>query len=394
MYDYVVIGAGWAGCVIARELAEKTNSKVLVVERRNHIAGNAYDEYRDGILIQNYGPHFLVTSEWNVIEYVSRFGELYEMPIQALSYVDDKYIARPYNLRTLQQLLGPENSYNLISDLRNEFGEKRRVSLFDLMSSSNHDIKKYGQHLYEKLYAPYVSKQWGLKIDEINPDVINRSQIVLGYDTQLVELDYQYLPKKGYTSIMANILNHPNISLELNVDGTQNISFDNENKRVLYCGNTCRGLIFTGQIDELFDDKLGKLPYRSRYFEYQKYNQDKVFPCGVVTYPKAFEYIRTTEFKQFNPHDEGIQHTIVQYEYSCPYDTKGNKGKEPYYPVISEDNVSLYQQYRSLADEYNNLSLCGRLAEYRYLDMDTTIMHAMSVAEKICRCYMKDTKEI
>lgn len=383
MYDYIVIGAGWAGCVIARELAEKTDSKVLVVERRNHIAGNAYDEFEDGILIQKYGPHFLVTSQWNVIEYVSRFGKLYEMPIEALSYVDDKYVARPYNLRTLQQLVGAENSYDLINELRNQFGQQRRVSLFDLTSSESSNIREYGQLLYEKLYAPYVAKQWGVKVNEIDQGVINRSQIVLGYDTQLVELDYQYLPQDGYTSIMKNILDHPNISLELTTDGLKNISFDNQLNKVLYRGQKCRGIIFTGQIDELFENRLGELPYRSRYFEYKKYQKDRVYPCGVVTYPKQYEYIRTTEFKQFNPHKEEIDYSIVQYEYSCGYDIKADKGNEPYYPIISEKNISLYQQYKCLADKYDNLYLCGRLAEYKYLDMDTTILHAFSVAKQI-----------
>lgn len=386
MYDVVVVGAGFAGSILARKIAQEFNQRVLIIERRDHIAGNAYDEYDDnGILIQKYGPHFFATYQWWVIEYLKQFSDFYECPIKAVSLVDGKYIDRPYNFRTLQQLMGPENSQKLLGKLRNVFPQKHRVTLYELLKCKDYDILAYAKVLYENIYAPYIAKQWGLKINEIDPEVINRSEIVLGYDTQLVDWDFQYLPSAGYTVLINNILAHPNIKVVLNEDAIKDISWDIDRHLVKYKGNDIKALVFTGAIDELFEREKGDLPYRSRYFSYDLFTGDFRLPCGVVTYPKEKEYIRQTEFKQFNPSKGKNDKTVVQSEYSLPFDREAQKGNEPYYPVINEQNVALYNEYRKMAQNFKNLYLCGRLAEYRYYDMDKVIIRAFEIFEKMKR---------
>lgn len=380
MNEYIVVGAGISGSIIARKLAEEKGKKVTVLEKRPHVAGNLFDEYVDGVLIQKYGPHFLLTNEWWIVEYLRKFTDFYEYPARAVSYVDGKYIDRPYNFRSLQQILGAENSHSLLIKLRKEFCGKRRISLFDLLSNEDSEIMAFGQLMYDEIYSTYVAKQWGLKVEEIDPLIINRAQFVLGYDTQLCELDYQYLPSNGYSQMIRNMLNHENITVELEVDAIEDISFDNINKKVKYRGCDVTALVFTGQIDSLFEQCYGILPYRSRVFKLNKYKEPQL-PCGVVTYPKNFDYIRQTEYSQFNPKQSDI--TVLQSEYSVPLNLNGTVGNEPYYPIINTENNDIYRKYKAKSEEYSNLFLCGRLAQFKYLDIDTAIMSAVDVYNKI-----------
>ena len=383
MYEVVVVGAGFAGSVLARKIAEETNKRVLVVEKRNHIGGNAYDEYdKNGILIQKYGPHFFATYQWWIIEYLKRFSDFYECPIKAVSFLEGQYIDRPYNFRTLQQLLGPGNSQKLLEKLRMTFPDKHRVTLYELLDAKESNITEYAQLLKQKVYIPYIAKQWGLDISEIDPEVVNRSEIVLGYDTQLCDWDFQYMPVNGYSSLFNNILKHPQIEVILGEDAIKNIFLDEEKHLVKYKGNYIKALVFTGSIDELFGKEKGDLPYRSRHFTYEYFTGGFQLPCGVVTYPKEREYIRQTEFKQFNPSNRKSNITVVQSEYSLPFIRENSKGNEPYYPILNPQNVALYNEYRKNSKAFKNLYLCGRLADYKYYDMDKVIIRAFDIFEK------------
>jgi len=256
--EYIVVGSGISGSIVARKLAEEKGVKVIVLEKRLHVAGNIFDEYIDGVLVQKYGPHFFLTNEWWIVEYLKRFTKFYEYPAQAISYVDGKYINRPYNFRSLQQILGAENSYCILTKLRNAFGEKRRISLFDLLSNEDDEIKKFGKIMYDNIYSTYVSKQWGLRVEEIDPLIINRAQFVLGYDTQLCELDYQYLPIDGYTKMIQNMLNHENIRLELGVDAVKNIDFD---EHCLYVGQNYEDNVYI--CSKLYAEKYKDYIYKT-----------------------------------------------------------------------------------------------------------------------------------
>lgn len=376
----IVVGAGLAGSVLARKLAEEKDCQVTVIERRVHIAGNVYDEWIDGNLVQKYGPHFMIANQWWIMEYLMRFSGFYEYPVRAVSCLDGTYVDRPYNFRTLQQLLGPGRSESLLRKLREQFQGRRRVYISELMESPDQEVHDYAQLLYDQIYAPYIAKQWGMKAEEISPEVVNRADIVLGYDTQLSEDDFQYLPKEGYTRMVENMLAHRNISVVLNEDALDSITFDDRRKRVLYAGGDIDLLIFTGQTDSLFHYEYGRLPYRSRYFTYEKHDTVQL-PCGVVTYPHNFDYIRKTEFSQFNPLKGSA--SIVQTEYPLPLDIHAGKGNEPYYPVPNEENERLSARYEQCAAQYSNLVLCGRLADYRYYDMDQVIIRAFEVFNQI-----------
>lgn len=381
MYEIVIVGAGLAGSVMARELAE-AGKEVLVLEKRDHIAGNVYDEYMNGVLVQKYGPHFLTTYSWEIIEYLGQFTDFYPYPVKAKSFVDGRYVDRPYNFRTLQQLVGPENSQELLTKLRESFPNARRVTLSQLTEHDDALINKYGKLLYDTLFVPYVAKQWGLTVEEISPDVINRTTIALGYDAQIDDEDYQYLPSQGFTEMVRKMLDHPKITVQLKTDAVSDISFDKD--EVLFRREKIPALFYTGQIDELFSYRYGELPYRSRHFTNETSYGDAVLPCEVVTYPKEQDYLRRTEFRWFNPvMDKNANVTVVQSEYSLPMDKMAEIGNEPYYPVLNDDTVSQHRKYISLSKEYKNLFLCGRLADFRYYDMDKVIQRTFEVFQEL-----------
>lgn len=384
MYDIIVVGAGLAGSVVARKCAEELNKKVLVLERRNHIAGNLYDEKdKNGILIQKYGPHFFGTNQWWIMEYMMRFGEWYAWQPRAMSYVDGKYLWRPYNFHTLQQLVGPENSMALLQKLRENFKGQKKVSIYELTSCSDPDIAAYGTLLYEKLFVPYCAKQWGLKPNEIDKAVVDRAKISLGYDWQLTEdLDFQYLPKEGYMKVISNMLQHDNIEVKLETDAVNELSFSDT--RVAYKGDTSPLIVYTGELDQLFRCQYGELPYRSRYFEFITFeNKDFELPVEVITYPQNEAYLRRTEFKRFNYLNEEMTKTVVADEYSMPYNKTAEKGNEPYYPVINKESKEMYEKYWTEVQRYENLMVCGRLAEFKYLDMDSVVEKGFEIFEKI-----------
>ena len=374
MEKYYVIGAGISGSIIARKIAEELNGRVVLVDRRSHIGGNLYDEYIDGVLVQKYGPHFLLTNEWWIVDYLKRFSDFYECPAKAVSYIEGRIIDRPYNFRSLQQLMGPNNSQILLRKLRESFQGKRRVTLFELLSCSDEDIQSFALLMKEKIYSTYIAKQWGLKIEEIDQSIVNRAQFVLGYDTQLCELDYQYLPSNGFGEMFKKMLNHNNIELILNTDADKHIEFDNKKRRVLYDGHDVKALVYTGQIDSLFSFRHGALPYRSRKFELATYDEPQLF-SGVVTYPKDKDYIRQTEYSKFNPVKSSK--TVVQTEYSIKQNLAVKGEDEPYYPIINDSNLEIYKKYSNETKKYLNLFLTGRLAQFQYLDIDTAIMNAV-----------------
>lgn len=388
MYDVIIVGAGFAGSVFARKFAEEGGKKVLVVERRNHIAGNMYDELdeKSGVLVQKYGPHFFCTYHWWIIDWLSQFTEWKEWCPRALSFVDGKYIWRPYNFKTLQQLMGYEKSARIIEKIRKDFPDRKSISVFEFVSHLDPDIAEYGNVVFNKLYVPYIAKQWGLKPDEIDPEIINRAQLFTGYDWQIgVDIDFQFVPKNGYTKLFENMLNHPNITVQLNCDANQYIEFNDKTNMVLYKGGKVPLLIYTGALDELFSEKYGELPYRARYFEYKRYEGEHFLPLEVVTYPQDEKYIRQTDYSYFNRIGDEKKYTVVAEEYSLPYDKKAEKGNEPFYPINNSENDGLYAKYKQEAEKYSNLIICGRLAAFKYLDMHTVIEDVFHKYEAITK---------
>lgn len=381
--DIVIIGSGFSGSILAREIAEKLNMKVRVIEKRKHIGGNAYDEKDEhGIIIQKYGPHFLNTNNYSVIKYLKQFSSLIPHDTKLMSYIDGKYVRLPFNFRTMQQLVGFENSETLLKKMRKYFAGRDRVPILEIMECKDNDIRSYANLLFEKAYKTYTAKQWGLSTDEIDKSVMDRVPMAMNFDERYLNKDFQYLPEYGFTQIFENMLNHPNITLELNQDGLKDISFDTKNKCIFFRGNPIKLLIFTGAIDELFNLKFGRLPYRSLNITYDYYHQNKVLPCEIISYPQAEGYTRKTEYKQFNFHCNS-DYTVIGTEYPLEYDPSNPLANIPYYPTLTSSSIQKYGKYLEESKKYGNIILCGRLAEFKYYNMDVCIEHALEKFKEV-----------
>ena len=374
MKNIIVVGAGFSGSIIARRIAEDMNQKVRIIEKRNHIGGNAYDEYdENGILIQKYGPHYLNTNNYNVIKYLKQFADLYPHDAKLLSYIDGEYIQLPFNFKTMQQLVGYENSEILLKKMREYFRGRDRVPIFEILQCEDKDISNYGNLLFEKAFKTYTAKQWGVNPNEIDRSVIDRVPMAMNFDERYLNKDFQYLVKKGFTSIFDNMLDHENIEVIKNTNAMNFIKLE-ENHRISFNGDQIDLLIYTGAIDELFGYKYGILPYRSLDIHYDYYDMDSKLPCEIISYPQAEGYTRSTEYKKITLNCDAKK-TIVATEYPCEYN--------PYYPTLTKESQELYRLYLHEAEKYGNIVLCGRLAEFKYYNMDVCIEHALEKFEKI-----------
>lgn len=384
MKKIIVVGAGFSGSIIARKIAEEMGRRVSVIERRSHIGGNAYDEVdENGILVQKYGPHYFNTNKFFIIEFLKQYAELFPHCAKLLSFIDGKYVRLPYNFETVQQLVGAENSESLLKKLRSAFGGRDRVPVLELVNHPDAEVSRYGNLLFDKAYKTYTSKMWGIGVDKIDKYVLERVPMAMNYDERYLNKDYQYLPVKGFTEIFRNMLDHPNIDLELNTDALEHISFKEAEKTVLYDGEAVDALIFTGPIDEFFDYKFGSLPYRSLDIKYEHSESSSVLPCEIISYPQAVGYTRSTEYRKLMYNDENAVGSVVATEYPLQYDKNAKVGNIPYYPVVTEESSSMYSQYRNEVEKYRNIFLCGRLAEFKYYNMDICIEHALQYFENI-----------
>ena len=382
MKNIIVVGAGFSGSIIARRIAEDMNQKVRIIEKRNHIGGNAYDEYdENGILIQKYGPHYLNTNNYNVIKYLKQFADLYPHDAKLLSYIDGEYIQLPFNFKTMQQLVGYENSEILLKKMREYFRGRDRVPIFEILQCEDKDISNYGNLLFEKAFKTYTAKQWGVNPNEIDRSVIDRVPMAMNFDERYLNKDFQYLVKKGFTSIFDNMLDHENIEVIKNTNAMNFIKLE-ENHRISFNWDQIDLLIYTGAIDELFGYKYGILPYRSLDIHYDYYDMDSKLPCEIISYPQAEGYTRSTEYKKITLNCDAKK-TIVATEYPCEYNPNDPKSNIPYYPTLTKESQELYRLYLHEAEKYGNIVLCGRLAEFKYYNMDVCIEHALEKFEKI-----------
>lgn len=384
MKKIIVVGSGFSGSIIARKIAEDLNRKVILIEKRNHTGGNAHDFYDEkGILIQKYGPHFLNTNNYGVIKYLSKFSPLFPHNTKLLSYLDGKYVRLPFNFQSVQELVGAENSELLLGKLRKDFQGRDRVPILELVDSRDEDISNYGNLLFEKAYKTYTSKMWGIGIDKVDKYVLERVPMAMNYDERYLNKDFQYLPVNGFNEIFENMLKHPNIKLMLNEDALNHIKIDEDERKVYFDNEEAKCIIFTGAIDELFEYKFGKLPYRSLDIKYEYYDQNKILPCEIISYPQAEGYTRSTEYRQIMFKQDAIEGTVVATEYPIDFDENRNVGNIRYYPVNTEESDKLYKKYLNESQKYGNIFLCGRLAEFKYYNMDVCIEHAIKYFDNI-----------
>ncbi|KAF5051440.1 dTDP-fucopyranose mutase [anaerobic digester metagenome] len=386
MGKIVVVGTGFSGTVVARRIAEDLNREVLVVEKRPHIAGNMYDERDDhGIMVQRYGPHVLVTDHWSIIKNLSRYATLIPHTVKELSYMDGNYVRLPFNFESIQQMIGPEKAEVLIGKLRAKFQGRDRVPVGELARDEDEDISGFGNLLFEKSYRTYCAKQWGIPTEQLDKSIIERVPMAMSYDERYMNKDFQYIPKEGFTALFAAMLNHPNITVRTGEDALDHLRFDEDSRTISYDGEAVELLVFTGALDELFGEKYGELPYRSLNITYDWQPQERVYPEAIISFPQADGYTRKTEYKFLTPGNEDAEGTTIATEYPVAY-VKGG-ANAPFYSVITDETKARHDRYRAEAAAYKGLFYCGRLADFRYFNMDDCILHAEETFERI-RTYL------
>ncbi|MBQ3784356.1 MAG: UDP-galactopyranose mutase [Lachnospiraceae bacterium] len=379
MYNTIVVGAGFAGSVVARELAEK-GEKVLIIEQRNHIGGNCYDvEDEHGVLIHQYGPHIFHTSNEAVYEYLSKFTDWYEFRHKVVANVNEKYIPVPFNLNTLKMVYGEEKAEKLKKELIDTYGEGARVPILELKKNPSKDIQEIAQFVYENIFLKYTMKQWGQRPEEVDASVTARVPVVLSYDDSYFGDKYQGMPKESFTKLFERMLDHPNITVRLETRAEDVLTIPAEGK-VSFEGVPFDGkIVFTGPLDQLFDCRFGRLPYRSLEFAFEHYDKEYYQCNSVVNYTISEDYTRITEFKYLT--GQKIDGTTIMKEYPKRYD--GNDGQIPYYAILNPENQALYEKYVSLLEKVPNFYLVGRLAEYKYYNMDAIVARAFEVVEQM-----------
>ena len=360
MFDYLIVGAGFAGSVLAERLARGAGKTVLLVDKRPHIGGNAYDHYDDaGVLVHKYGPHIFHTNAREVYEYLSRFTEWRSYEHRVRASVDGQLVPIPINLDTVNAMYGLNLTAFQVAEFFASVAEPRTP----VRTSEDVIVSKVGRELYEKFFRNYTRKQWDLDPSELDASVTARVPVRTNRDDRYFTDTYQVMPRHGYTRMFENMLDHPNIKILLNTDYREiedAVPYDE--------------VIYTGPIDEYFDYRYGKLPYRSLEFKFETHGVERFQSAPVVNYPNEHAYTRITEFKYLT----GQEHAKTSIVYEYP-----RAEGDPYYPVPRPENAALYKQYQALADATPRVHFVGRLATYRYYNMDQVVAQALTQFAKI-----------
>ena len=378
-YDIIVVGAGFAGATIAERLARK-GKQVLIIDKREHLGGNACDYFNEGILIHRYGPHIFHTNHDKVFNYLSEFTEWYPYRHRVLGHLKDKTVPIPFNFRSIDECFDKEKAEKLKAVLISEYGENKKIPIMELLKNDDEDVKELADFIFENVFKYYTMKQWDLEAHEIDAAVTARVPVNTSYDDGYFNDTYQYMPKDGYTRIFEKMLQSENITVMLGTRMSDILRL--KDGKIWYKGKEFNGkVIYTGEIDALFDYCLGDLPYRSLDLKLEKHDgtyqqaATENYPC-----PKEERaYTRITEYKHFmNDFQSDI--TYIHREFPQAYDKNINI---PYYPIFTPANQELYEKYVRLAEGYKDLYLLGRLAEYKYYNMDAIILKALELAETI-----------
>jgi UDP-galactopyranose mutase len=359
-FDYLIVGAGFAGSVLADRLARVLNQRVLIVDKRPHIGGNAYDRHDDaGVLIHPYGPHIFHTNSADIFEYLSQFTEWRPYQHRVLASVDGQLLPIPINLDTVNRMYG----LNLTSFEVEKFFESVAEKKENIRTSEDVVVNKVGRELYNKFFRGYTRKQWGLDPSELDASVTARVPTRTNRDDRYFTDTFQAMPLQGYTRMFEKMLDHPNIKVMLNTDYRDIVEL-----------LPWKHMVYTGPVDAFFNFKYGKLPYRSLEFKHVNVKQEQFQPVGTVNYPNDYGYTRISEFK----HITGQEHpsTSVVYEYP---QAEG----DPYYPVPRPENAELYRKYEAEADAMANVTFVGRLATYKYYNMDQVVAQALTAFKRL-----------
>lgn len=377
MFDVVIVGAGMAGAVLAERFAT-SGKKVLLIERRRHVAGNCYDEVdANGIIVHKYGPHLFHTDSAQVWEYLSRFTEwhLYFHRVEAV--IDGKPAPLPFNFNTLHKVFPKSLADKLEATLLENFEYGKKIPILELKKSDNPDLQFLADFVYEKIFLHYSEKQWGTSPDKISGAVTARVPVSISRNDNYFPDQFQAMPKLGYSKLVQNMLAHKNIKLLLNTDFHEVMELRGE-EIYLFRKKFKGRLIYTGQLDELFKKKFGELPYRSLDMHFESVDKEFFQSAPVVNYPNNYDFTRITEFKQIHPAQ--VPRTTILKEF--PQDYVAGKN-EPYYPIFTDEARAAYEKYSAELAKFKNITAVGRLAEYRYYDIDDVVKRALDIFNKL-----------
>lgn len=384
-YDMIVVGAGYAGSVCARRVAEGAGFRVAVLERREHIAGNAYDYVNDeGILVHKYGPHIYHTYSERVHEFLSRFTKWTDYQHKVLANIHGTLMPVPFNHTSLKLAFGEDRGEELYRKLVDTFGEDKKVPIMELRQKNDPDLQEVADYVYENVFLYYTMKQWGQTPDQIDPSVTGRVPVFIGDDDRYFpQAHYQGMPEDGYTVLFEHMLDHDLIDVFVGVDARDIFTLDENNVSV--CGKVYGGeIVYTGPLDELFNLDLGALPYRTLDMQFETLEQDQFQPVGTVNYTTSEDFTRITEFKNMTGQVVPGKTTIMK-EFSHAYEP--GSGQTPYYAIIDPENRALYERYLERVQNLTNFHPVGRLAEYRYYDMDAVTDSALELSDEIISCH-------
>lgn len=375
--DCLIVGCGLSGSVIARHLAEQGQS-VEMWERRDHIGGNMYDYVDEhGLLVQKYGPHTFHTTKKELYDYICQFEQWQDYKLTCGAVWDGKYTPTPFNFTTIDTFYPREKAERLKQKLTAAFAEGKTATVLEVLQHPDQDIREYAEYLFRNDYAPYTAKQWGISPEEIDPSVLKRVPLRFSYDEGYFDDPYQVMPVHSFTRFFENLLHHPNISIRLGVEALEHLAVKDDH---LYIDGMPfdRKLVYTGALDEMFGCIYGRLPYRSLRFEWRYTEKNSLQPAPVVAFPQEEGYTRITEYKKLPVQDKpGSSYAV---EYPLPY-REGENG-EPYYPVLTVESQRQFERYKALADRVQNLICCGRLADFRYYNMDQALGRALMCADR------------
>jgi UDP-galactopyranose mutase len=360
--QWIVVGAGFAGAVLAERIASQLDETVLVIDKRPHIAGNAFDVRNEaGILIHQYGPHIFHTNSQAIFDYLSQFTAWRSYEHRVLASVDGRLVPVPINRTTVNTLYG----LNLTSQEMEAFYQSRAEPIDEIRTSADVVLARVGRDLYEKFFRGYTRKQWGLDPSELDKSVTARVPARIDDDDRYFLDAFQFMPAHGYTEMFSKMLAHRNIE----------VSLETPWEAVKGEAAACKGVIFTGPIDEFYDYRFGKLPYRSLHFQHETMDCETFQPVAVVNYPQDRDYTRITEYK----HLTGEQNPKTSITYEYPSDEG-----DPFYPIPRTENQALFKLYEQLAIAEANVHFVGRLATYRYYNMDQVVGQALATFRKLC----------
>lgn len=360
-YKNIVVGCGLAGAVMANKLADELNETVLVVDRKNHLAGTCYDYKNEyGITVHKYGPHIFRTNSKEIWQFLSQYTQWHPFMHKVLGVVDGIEIPIPFNLNSLHKVFPIQLANRLENKLIQVFGFNRKVPILELRRTEDKDLQLLAEYIYTKVFLGYTLKQWDCTPEQLDPSVTGSVPVYISRDDRYFQEKYQAIPRLGYTKMFENMLAHPRIEVKLETD------FLNIKQEVAW-----ERLIYTGPIEEFFCYKYGKLPYRSLKIKIETVDTDKFQNAPVVNYPENYDFTRSTEYKYFL--NEKSDKTTLSFEYPENFEEGKN---DRIYPILNEANQAIYNRYAADAQKMPNTYFIGRLGAYRYYDMSRTIANA------------------